>query len=174
MGTRHLTIVKEGGKVRLAQYGQWDGYPSGQGYRVLDFLRMLKEKGNTEKFKEQLKKIHFMTQRQIDAYWKKAGADKNGMISMDAADAAAKKNPELSRDTGAKILDLVFNNPDKKLGLVNDIDFLNDGMFCEWAWEIDLDQNHLAVYRGGIMPVKTYTLDKLPTKPQLLKLEKHN
>ena len=31
MGTRGLTMVVSKGKTRVAQYGQWDHYPSGQG-----------------------------------------------------------------------------------------------------------------------------------------------
>jgi len=29
MGTRNLTIVTSNGKTKVAQYGQWDGYPGG-------------------------------------------------------------------------------------------------------------------------------------------------
>ena len=38
MGTRHLIAAKIDGVYKLAQYGQWDGYPEGQGVAVLDFL----------------------------------------------------------------------------------------------------------------------------------------
>ena len=38
MGTRHMIAVVNNGKYRVAQYGQWDGYPSGQGVGVLGFL----------------------------------------------------------------------------------------------------------------------------------------
>ena len=31
MGTRHMIGVVKDGIPRIAQYGQWDGYPSGQG-----------------------------------------------------------------------------------------------------------------------------------------------
>ena len=38
MGTRHLILVWYKGKWQIAQYGQWDGYPEGQGSTVLKFL----------------------------------------------------------------------------------------------------------------------------------------
>jgi hypothetical protein len=46
MGTRNLVAVYLDGIHRIAQYGQWDGYPSGQGKTVLSFLReTLAERG---------------------------------------------------------------------------------------------------------------------------------
>lgn len=40
MGTRNLTIViDKQGALKVAQYGQWDGYPSGQGAVVLEFAK---------------------------------------------------------------------------------------------------------------------------------------
>ena len=44
MGTRHVTAVFLNGEPRVAQYGQWDGYPSGQGVTILDFLRKSSKK----------------------------------------------------------------------------------------------------------------------------------
>ena len=38
MGTRHLICVVSDGDYKVAQYGQWDGYPSGQGAAILEFL----------------------------------------------------------------------------------------------------------------------------------------
>ena len=39
MGTRNLTMVIHEKKPVIAQYGQWDGYPAGQGTTVLEFLK---------------------------------------------------------------------------------------------------------------------------------------
>ena len=66
MGTRNLTIVKADEVTRVAQYCQWDGYPSGQGATVLDFLH----KANLEKFKEKVEKLHFLSDREIEQKWK--------------------------------------------------------------------------------------------------------
>lgn len=41
MGTRNLTAVYLDGQYKVAQYGQWDGYPEGQGITVLTFLLSL-------------------------------------------------------------------------------------------------------------------------------------
>lgn len=39
MGTRHLTVVVKNDKYKVAQYGQWDGYPSGAGANVIEFIQ---------------------------------------------------------------------------------------------------------------------------------------
>jgi len=39
MGTRHITQVRYGDEIRVSQYGQWDGYPAGQGLTVFRFLK---------------------------------------------------------------------------------------------------------------------------------------
>ena len=39
MGTRNLTVVVKDEQVRVAQYGQWDGYPEVTGRGILKILR---------------------------------------------------------------------------------------------------------------------------------------
>lgn len=51
MGTRHLIAAMIDGEYKLAQYGQWDGYPEGQGVDILDFLNT----GDVEALKRNLK-----------------------------------------------------------------------------------------------------------------------
>ena len=59
MGTRNLTVVYHGGKHVVAQYGQWDGYPEGQGITCLDFLH--RQNGNFDNFKSKLALLRFKT-----------------------------------------------------------------------------------------------------------------
>ena len=39
MGTRNTMVVTFNGKKVVDQYGQWDGYPTGQGAHILSVLR---------------------------------------------------------------------------------------------------------------------------------------
>lgn len=71
MGTRNLTAVYLDGEYRIAQYGQWDGYPEGQGMTALNFLRSMDE----EKFKSALRNSSFISGDELTALWKQYGAD---------------------------------------------------------------------------------------------------
>ena len=162
MGTRHLIQVNYKGQTRIAQYGQWDGYPSGQGKTVLNFLKTR----NLEVFKKKLENVFWMTQEEVDKTYSNLNieADGGGLILSSDADRHGKLYPELCRDTGANILDLVLDND--KTGLVNSEDFKEDTLFCEWYYLIDLDKNTLEVGNGAS---KTYQLDNLPEYEQFLK-----
>jgi hypothetical protein len=173
MGTRGLTMVIEGEKTKIAQYGQWDHYPSGQGVTILDFL----SKCDLEKFKQKVKALRWLTAKEIE----KVNADPNWVENY----------PHLSRDAGGGILEMVYKK--KITGLNNNEEFAADGLYCEWAYVIDLDKRTLEVYEGfQKMPVnqkerfakynkkadggyypcrlkKKFSLDKLPTKEAFLK-----
>lgn len=174
MGTRHLTAVIYKNEVKVAQYGQWDGYPEGQGQNVLKFTK----EEDLEKFKEQLEKISFFTKEEIEELNKKSDPFEG--------------REYLSRNTGSDILyEIQKGNVDK---LVNSINFAADSLFCEWAYVIDLDNNFLEVYKGfnkseldeserfyylseksedGYQPVKLnvkFDISKLPDDKQFIDL----
>ena len=64
MGTRHLIEVKLDGELKVAQYGQWDGYPTGQGVKIADFIHYKMDK---KKFKAALRKCHWITDSESTA-----------------------------------------------------------------------------------------------------------
>lgn len=145
MGTRHLICVVKDGEYKVAQYGQWDGYPSGQGLIVLGFLT--KEMDRTL-FESKIDELSWITDDEHKAQWAECGADPDtDLVSIDIAEKHAEKHPENSRDTGGKIL-AVIQNSNKPLKLVNQLKFAGDSLFCEWAYVVDLDKNTLEVYTG--------------------------
>lgn len=129
MGTRHLIAVVVDGEYKIAQYGQWDGYPSGQGLNVLGFLN----NRDIEVFREQCRKLRWVTDDEIEVIEK----------TKDWPDVY----PHVSRDAGAKVLTMVYDMVEP-LALANRIEFAQDGLFCEWAYVIDLDREVLEVYEG--------------------------
>lgn len=143
MGTRNLTIVKLNGKVRVAQYGQWDGYPTGQGKKIAAFLQA--KNFDLAVFKQNIDKIKWATKDQMESAWNEFGsANSMGMNEYDKS--YSKKYPEFSRNTAAEILSLIHAGGITMLK--NELAFLKDSLFCEWAYELDLDKEVVKIYEG--------------------------
>lgn len=142
MGTRNLTCIYLDGEYKVAQYGQWDGYPEGQGLTCLEFLRSMDE----EKFRKELMERQFAPDGYIQGVYAAYGAH-DGMISVTNADKLENRFPEFSRNTAANILNLIMEG---KVGpyLQDEIRFAADSLFCEWAYVIDLDKRTFEVYEG--------------------------
>lgn len=135
MGTRNLTMVVLHGEPRIAQYGQWDGYPSGQGCTALNFLRS----ADLAVFKEKVGLCRFGSDQEIKALWERYSTPEEGVIGTPVE--------YLSRDTGAEILRWVYES-ETGLVLRDSRDFAADSLMCEWAYVIDLDHKTIEVYKG--------------------------
>ena len=187
MGTRNLTAVKLEGKYKVAQYGQWDGYPSEQGKTALEFMRMINKKTQLGHFKNQLNNCRFITEskgKSMDKHLQKVGGELKDVY------------PLLTRDNGAKVLELIHKCAGDENGIIwiqNEIEFAEDSLLCEWGYVIDFDKNTFEVYKGfnkepldkserfynkghrednGYYPiklVKSYDLNKLPTVNRMCK-----
>lgn len=190
MGTRNLTMVISNGETKIAQYGQWDGYPEGQGKTALEFLRGV----DLDKFRTRVESLRWLTKEEgeeidklPDGLWQKM-------------------HPYLSRDRGADILNLVMYNKytssrdtvlfgGEIIGLVDQSSFAADSLSNEWTYVIDLDKNTFEVYQGfntepvkegerfynlkdaykassatyyAVKHLKTYSLSELPTYEQFI------
>lgn len=121
MTTRSLTAVKINGEYKIAQYGYYDGYPSGQGVTILKFLLGEMDKN---KFIKKLKKLRFVINDQEE-----------------------RERIERQYDyDGAKILKYIQNNEDYIVA--NNLEFSQDTAFCQWAYLIDFDDNSFEIYSG--------------------------
>ena len=154
MGTRNLTAVIKDGEYKIAQYGQWDGYPEGQGTTVYNFI---KGAGNLAKLESNLNKVRWANQADFAKMNEAIGADDSGWITMEQGEKLRELFPEFSRDTCADILELVAT-AEREVPLKDESDFINDGM-CEWAYTINFDTNELEVQ--GVDTI-TFPLNELP------------
>lgn len=177
MGTRNLTYVKIDKTPKVAQYGQWDGYPSGRGIEILKFLR---DQMNRPKMEERLRALSWIDGDEV------------------YENPEYKNAYQFDRDCGSDILELIQNGSLSKRGetkywivdkLINVSSFAADSLFCEWAYVVDFDENTFEIYRGfvkephtgerfsdmegqdGYYPVKlrkTYDLNSLPSNEEFL------
>lgn len=183
MGTRNLTMVRLDGKIKVANYGQWDGYPMGQGVTVAEFVQAyLRHKTTRAEFATKVMALRFGTDAELAVMqddWDAAEAEciksaaKDGYVPKYTLD----KFLPFNRDTGAGILKLV--NGGLTLPFLHDNSaFLKDGLFCEFAYCVDLDAGAVDVYCGGTVPVETIPFAKFTVfamralQKRLLKLRK--
>lgn len=191
MGTRNLTMVIKDEKIKVAQYGQWDGYPSGQGKTAINFLRKFDERA----FGYQVDKCKFVDdekQKEIDDWFRSIGVT-DGWMNMDQSRQFKAKYPLFSRDNGANILNLINDSEEDIIWLHDESAFINDSLMCEWAYVIDLDKRTFEVYSGfnksplhkherfysevsdgGYYPCRNiaiYDFDNLPEDAEFFKLE---
>ena len=147
MGTRHVITVVKDGEFKLAQYGQWDGYPSGQGPGILKFLR----NGDVEGFRKNVDLLHFADEAETKALYESIGITSEWM-NMEQAERLKETFPTLSRDTGSKILSMIADGSavgsDGRIPTVDMISFVG-GWDCKWVYCIDLDTDVMEVYRAG-------------------------
>ena len=159
MGTRHLTIVIDKNNIlKVAQYGQWDGYPAGQGITILNFI---KDKNNINLLEKRFDIIKFYNtdthdiDKYIDDYNKKAPEWTKDPDNRTAADRYWWDMTQ-SRDLGGDILynlislnlELLPQEHNKNIYLFNDIDFLKDSLMCEYAYCINLYRSKFMIFKG--------------------------
>ncbi|MGC4129269.1 MAG: hypothetical protein QM564_06850 [Bergeyella sp.] len=123
MASRNVTIAIYNEEVKVAQFGQWDGYPEVTGCTLLDFL---KEQSNVRHLKAILPKVNFQSEE-----------DHKKISIHDGS-------------IGGEILDELLKYKDlEEIILANAYAFAANSYWCEWAYVIDLDKNVLEVYRGN-------------------------
>jgi hypothetical protein len=150
MGTRNLTkVIDRNGVTKVAQYGQWDGYPSGQGATALYHAQ------NHRLIESKLDKLTFLTDSEIENI--------NSLLSA-SGQPVSEVYPTLSRDTCADILGYVAYGND--VFLVDNSDFENDELFCEAVYTLDFQQKKFISVYGGT--TTEHNLDDLPTLEEYL------
>jgi len=160
MGTRNLTIVKNNlGETKIAQYGQWDGYPSYSGIQALNFLR---DEYNQTLLNVKLDLVQFVGDEEVDTLYKQY--ESTDWENKDFLNAY----PGLHRDTGIGILEIVANAT-APIKSVDNTEFAKDELFCEGIYEVDFSLGNkgkfITTYNGI---TKEFFLENLPSDEMYL------
>jgi len=164
MGTRNLTkVIDKNGITRVAQYGQWDGYPSGQGASMLSFISEYKM---IDKIEQSLVKCRFVSEGEMgaayDVYsdepkWEELRNDPNGYTLA---------FPSFSRDTCTDILKVIVYSNEEVI-LWDESEFEKDDLFCEGVYALNYQtKQFISIYGGKTV---SFDFDKLPTLEEYLK-----
>jgi hypothetical protein len=151
MSTKSLTMVQKNNELVVAQYGRWDGHPSGQGAVVLEFAKKISNKLNLSRFEKQLKKCVYITETESRKLLKSFFGSSyryDSFITLDKSNKFKAVFPTLHPNTSADVLNAIYYSKDKKIYLIDSSYFAGESLFCEWAYLINLDTNQLEVYRG--------------------------
>jgi hypothetical protein len=153
MGTRNLTKVIKDDKVVVAQYGQWDGYPSGQG--LTGFFAITKDDVMAS-LEANLNLIFYPTDEQMKEYSKPfEDGTRDGWMTYESGKAYGEKYPSLTRDTCTEIL-YVIANATGPVPLYLDIEFEDDDLYCEGVYEVNLDNKTYTSKYNGIIVTLTF------------------
>ena len=157
MGTRNLTVVKNlEGTTKIAQYGQWDGYPQHSGIVALEFLR---DKVNRDNLLVELQNVEFIDEEEANAIYEGFDHDSNDPTKYLNA------YPGLHRDTGIDILKVVANTMNT-IKTIDNSEFAKDTLFCEGIYEVDFSIDKFISTYNGI--TKEFFLENLPSDEHYL------
>ena len=146
MGTRHSqTVIDKEGTIRVAQYGQWDGYPNEQGIQILEYFRNC----NLEQYYEELIKLEIITSKD----WEIVNKDKNWKTNY----------PYLSRDCGSKIHEMIENG---KVKFVEHISQIETRRWCRALYTINFATNLFTTIWDD--KFTSFNLNKLPSNEKYL------
>lgn len=146
MGTRHhQKVITKTGDLKISQYGQWDGYPSGQGIGILSYLRF----GKLEEYQNNLQNIPLITKEQAE--------------ELDKTNDWNQKHPYLSRDCGSNIHQYI---EDGAVTFVSHISDEDARKWCEGFYTIDFETRTFRTkyYSFDV----SFSLDNLPTEEEYL------
>jgi len=141
MGTRGLVGIKVDGKYS-GYYNHFDSYPDGLGSKMVEFIKKLNNE-NIEIMKNNCKNLIVveaqseLTKEEIDKYcqFSNSGVVNGGdWYSL------------LRNIHGADYLDAILRG--KLEHVFDDIGFIKDSLFCEYAYILNLDELTLDFYRG--------------------------
>lgn len=147
MGTRGLTMVYSDGEFKVANYNQYDSYPSGLGIDILIFIRdYLNNAESKQLFRDEVSKLKLVN----DDY--KPTKEEYNFLTRFSQNPHEYDEDKLDvylllRDLqGVEILyEIIEGNVIISLDSIN---FASNSLYCEWGYVLNLDERQLEIYKG--------------------------
>jgi len=159
MGTRGLTkVIDKEGITKVAQYGQWDLYPEGQGMKILGILTT--DRYAVEELELALDKCYFVSDEEREALYKEYNDKYPDTEHMKKFSSML---PSFSRDTCGDILNVVRWSAGP-VPLTDESAFESDELFCEGVYIVDYQSNKFITKYGD--KTVEFALDSLPSTPE--------
>lgn len=140
MGTRGLTGIRQGERDLLT-YFQFDGYPEVKGVQALDFARELTDTEIRDKVTKAAEAAVIVDERE-DPTTEQVKTLRAQGITPQQVSTGSDWYAWL-RDYQGDFMGCLFTG-----FIPANNDFINDSLFCEWAYVVNLDEDVLEVYRG--------------------------
>jgi hypothetical protein len=161
MGTRGLTkVIDKDNILKVAQYGQWDHYPEGQGVKILSILTT--DRYAVEELELALDKCYFISDTDREVIYQDYNTRYPETTHMKKFSSML---PSFSRDTCGDILNVVRWSAGP-VPLVDEREFETDDLFCEGVYEINYNTNKFISKFAGL--TVEFPLDKLPTQQEYI------
>lgn len=153
------------GEYKVAQYVRWHCGPEEQGADVIRFLA----KADLNTLKAKLANCRFVNKDELEKLYVGAGynpENDNGTVSMEVTNRFNEMYPSLSVNTGADVLDMVYEGTSEIL-LLSHADCLN-AEFFDFAYIVNLDDGKVRCYQEGVNNLYgEYNIDNVPSVEQL-------
>jgi len=161
MGTRGLTkVIDKDNILKVAQYGQWDHYPEGQGVKILSILTA--DRYAVEELELALDKCYFISDTDREAIYNDYNTRYPETTHMKKFGSML---PSFSRDTCGDILNVVRWSAGP-VPLTDEREFEFDDLFCEGVYTVNYNTNKFVSEHGGV--TVEFPLDNLPTQEEYL------
>jgi len=136
MGTRGLMGVRVDGVDKLT-YNHWDSYPSALGEDILEYLK-------TVDIDEEAEKARSLRLVQEDDRPTTVDIEKyKQYCNLKVGEKSAKTWYCLLRELQGKLHQTMLAGV-----MIDSHEFINDSLFCEWAYVVNFDERVLEVYKG--------------------------
>lgn len=137
MGTRNLTVIIKDHKIRLSQYGQWDGYFGVSGRK---FFRFVKHYMGIVSMKERVDRLRAVTPKFYeDNILSEYDKIKQKMFRKKIEIPFEVTLPQFSRDTGVDILEIVRHLDLQRAATKFPVYLEKDWQWCEFIYVLDFD-----------------------------------